>query len=131
MMLPTFNVPPIGPRQGKLWGTTQMAFAYNGTEAHAITVEQGGYCSRHFHEHKWNRFLVLSGKLAVRIFWGTDDNKVDETVLMPGQVTDVPPGVRHEFEGLEDTLAVEFYWTVLDAGDIDREGSQGGMKGDS
>ncbi len=124
MTLPTFNVPPTGPRQGKVWGVTQLGFAWNGTEAHAIRVKEGGYCSRHYHRTKWNRIFVLKGKLLVRQFL---DDEVDETIIGVGQVTDVPPGVWHEFEALEDVLAVEFYWTVLDAGDIDRGGTQGGM----
>ena len=126
-MLPTFNVPPIGPRQGKVWGTTQLAFAYNGTEAHAINVRKGGFCSRHSHTHKWNRFSVLSGKLIVRIYLNGGD-EADSTIIGTGQSTDVPPGVRHEFEAAEDTLAMEFYWVVLDVGDIDRHETQGGIR---
>ena len=125
--LPTFDVPPIGPRQGKVWGVTQLSFAYNGTEVHAIHIKKGGYCSRHSHQNKWNRFHVLQGRLAVRIFLNGDD-EVDETIVAVGQITDVPPGVRHEFEALEETIAVEFYWTRLDPGDIDRGGTVGGMR---
>jgi len=125
MTLPTFNVPPIGPKQGKLWGKTQLVFAFNSTEAHGITVNKGGYCSKHLHKTKWNRFLVLQGELLVRIFF---DKGVDETIIGPGGVTDVPPGVLHQFEALSDVLAVEFYWVPLEAGDIERpEGNVGGM----
>lgn len=125
-MLPTFNVPPMGPRMGKVWGVTQLGFSFNSTEAHAILVRQGGYCSRHSHSQKWNRFFVLSGRLVVRIFHTED--LCDETIIGEGQVTDVPPGAKHEFEALEDTIAVEFYWVTLDALDIDRHGTQGGVK---
>jgi mannose-6-phosphate isomerase-like protein (cupin superfamily) len=117
-MLPTFNIPPVGPRQGKVWGTTQLVFAFNSTEAHYIQCVAGGYCSRHKHEHKWNRFLVLSGALTVRIF--RDGGGVDETELTAGQTTDVPPGVEHQFEADEPTTAVEFYWVPLEPLDIER-----------
>jgi len=117
--------PGIGPVQGKLWGQTQSVFAWNGVSAHSIRVKAGGYCSKHSHQHRWNRFLVLRGRLLVRIW---KDGSPDETVVSEGGVSDVPPGVRHQFEALEDVEAVEFYWTVCDDGDIDRHGTVGGMK---
>ena len=118
-MLPTFDIPPIGPRQAKVWGTTQLVFARNGTEAHRITFEKGGYCSKHRHVAKWNRFLVLSGSLRVTIF--QPDGNLDETMIEQGGITDVPPGVWHRFETVQPGSALEFYWTVLDPQDIERE----------
>lgn len=113
--------PAIGPKQGKFWGETQLAFGLNGIEAYPIHVVAGGFCSRHRHEHKWNRFYVLSGALRVLIFNSETIDKPDVTIIRKGEVSDVPPGVRHEFLALEDTIAVEFYWTELDANDIVRD----------
>lgn len=124
-MKPTFDIPPIGPVSGKVWGVTQLGFAYNGTEAHAIGVQKGGYCSTHSHTSKWNRFMVLSGTLAIRQY--RNESEFDETIIRAGQVVDVPPGVRHDFRALDQTMAIEFYWTVLDVGDIDRHGTEGGL----
>ena len=103
---------------GKCWGRTMLGFAWNSVEAHPIKAYPGFRCSRHCHLSKWNRFIVLQGKLVVRIF---RDNEVDETEIGPWQVTDVPPGVEHEFQALEPTLAIEFYWVELDVHDINRE----------
>ncbi len=128
MTLPTFNVPPIGPRQGKEWGDTQLLFAFNGTESHLIRVVKGGFSSKHKHQHKWNRFILISGRLLV-IMVHENETK-DRTELQPGQVTDVPPGVVHGFEAMEDSVAVEIYWVGLDASDIDRGNSHGGIKTD-
>ena len=123
-MLPTFAVPPIGPSQGKIWGFTQLIFAYNGVECHKITFRAGAYCSKHIHHIKWNRFVVISGILKIRIFHDEDiapnEMKIDETTIQTGQVSDVPPGVLHQFEGVEDGEAIELYWAVLDAQDIER-----------
>ena len=127
-MLPTFSIPSIGPKQGKVWGTTQLMFAWNSVEFHRILVKRGGYSSCHLHKHKWNRFVLLSGLLIIRMYRGAE--VVDETILRPGQITDIPPGVLHEFEALEDCEALEVYWVVLDAQDIDRGNSQGGLKSD-
>ena len=126
MPVPTFNMPPIGPRMGKTWGTTQLVFAFNGVESHGIFVKAGGFCSQHTHESKWNRFYVLKGGLLVRVHH--ENGETDDTIIAAGQITDVPPGVRHSFEALEDTLAIEYYWTVLEADDIDRHGTRGGVK---
>ena len=127
------SAPTIGSRQGKIWGSTQPVFSYNGTEAHVIRVLSGGFCSCHKHTFKWNRFVIISGRMVVRIFEdnmriGTHQKLLDTTTIGPGEVTDVPHGVRHEFEALEDCIALEFYWTELDPDDIDRCGSQGGIR---
>ena len=118
-MLPSFSIPPIGPRQGKVWGTTQLIFAYNGVEAHRINVMAHGHCSVHYHRHKWNRFVVLRGRLTICIRY--ENGMVDDTVLTVGMITDVPPMVEHWFRANEDTEALELYWVELEAGDIERD----------
>jgi len=122
------NAPAMRPKQGKVWGETMMAFAMNGIESHCLFAKACTYCSTHSHAAKWNRFFVLSGKLRVCLY--SDDGKtiIDQTIVRPWQVTDVPPGIRHSFEALEDTYAVEYYWTDLDPDDIDRHGTQGGVR---
>jgi len=119
-MLPTFSIPPVGPRQAKIWGDTQLLFAHHDVECHRITFRAGYRCSRHRHKHKWNRFVILEGRLRVVIFQRHERGERDETVVCPGQVTDVPPDVWHQFEGVQDGVALEFYWTTLEAGDIER-----------
>jgi len=121
------NEPTIGPIQGKVWGSTEMPFALNGTESHCIRIKQGGYCSNHSHKTKWNRFFVISGKLKIVQCFDSGVDR-DITIMVQGDVTDVPPGVRHTFEALEPTLAMEFYWSPLDSDDIDRRGTVGGIK---
>ncbi len=130
-MLPTFSIPPVGPWQGKVWGDTQLIFAYNGVECHRIRYQVGYRCSKHRHQHKWNRFVVLSGCLSVVIFHPgyvpISEEVRDETIIHEGQITDVPPGVWHQFEAKEAGEGLEFYWTVLEAGDIERADVGGKM----
>ena len=123
-MLPTYNIPPIGPKQGKIWGKTQLVFAYNSTEVHIIEGKAGYKCSCHSHDHKWNRFTVISGLLKIMVHHM--DGTIDETLLGKWQSTDVPPGVKHQFIVMEDTMAIETYWVTLDAQDINRHGTIGG-----
>lgn len=122
-MLPTFSIPPIGPQQAKVWGSTQLLFAHHGVECHQIRFQAGYRSSKHRHMQKWNRFVVLSGNLSVVIFRSGDIR--EHTTISKGQVTDVPPGVWHQFEVLEDGEALEFYWVVLEANDIERLNSGG------
>ena len=124
-MLPTFNIPPIGPVGGKSWGRTQLVFANSSVEVHKISVKKGGFCSHHIHERKWNRFVLNSGSLDVHV--QQESGTVDVTSLSPGGVTDVPPGIIHWFEAVEDSDALEIYWVSLDANDIDRRGTEGGV----
>lgn len=111
--------PETGPRQGKVWGETMRGYRDGLVDVHLIHARRGYRCSRHRHRQKWNRFVVLSGKLRIRI-WRS--HGVDETILGPWQASDVPPGVVHEFAALEDTQAVEIYWVDrLNPDDIVRE----------
>lgn len=124
---------PVGPGsiQGKFWGNTRPLFEYNDMECHYINGEKDGYCSEHYHDYKWNRFFVISGKIKVTIFnEDGNGNRVGEdvTILEAGQTTDVPPKVWHMFEVTEDCMALEFYWVDLDPGDIVRR-TTGGNRG--
>ena len=110
--------------EGKTWGQTDCLFSHHNVEIHRIEVVAGGYCSRHIHKIKFNRFFVESGLLTVRIF---RDNKLTDSVdLGPGMSTVVKPGEKHQFIAKEKTVAYEIYYTVLESNDIERY-SQGGV----
>ena len=111
--------------QGKVWGETRCIFNNDSTEVHRIVGKLGGYCSKHKHQHKYNKFFVERGRLKIKV-WKNDYDLVDETILGPGQATTVKPGEYHMFEVLEDdTIAYEIYWTVLDTSDIVRDNHGG------
>lgn len=113
-------------KQGKVWGETSCLIRNANTELHFIRVTKGGYCSTHLHRHRWNWFFVITGRLEVTVE-RTDSGTVDHTILKAGQSTKVPPGYMHEFEALEDTVALELYWVEMAGSDIEREKS-GGMR---
>ena len=53
-------------------------------------------------------------------------DSTDETILTDGMFSDVPPGVDHRFDALEDTKALEVYWVDgLDPSDIVRKDTGG------
>jgi mannose-6-phosphate isomerase-like protein (cupin superfamily) len=106
---------------GKIWGSTELIHANGVLEFHRIEFKAGYKCSEHTHKHKWNGFFVESGMMLVRV-WQDEDQEglVDETILYPGDFTQVKPGKIHQFEGLEDGVAFELYWAMFDHNDIVR-----------
>jgi quercetin dioxygenase-like cupin family protein len=107
-------------KSGKIWGKTELIESNGLFEFHRIEAQKGGTCSKHLHKFKWNGFFVESGKLLIRA-WKEDYTLVDETILIAGEYTKVPPGEYHQFEALEDTVAYELYWAELNHNDIVRE----------
>ena len=86
-------------KAGKIWGQTELIHANGVLEFHRIEYKAGMKCSEHEHQYKWNGFFVESGKMLIRV-WQNDYDLVDETVLNPGDFTQVKPGCIHQFEGL-------------------------------
>lgn len=105
---------------GKVWGSTELIEANGVLEFHRIEIDTGGTCSKHMHEFKWNGFYVESGSLLVRV-WQKDYDLCDETIIKAGQYHKVKPGLYHQFEALEDTIAFEIYWAEMNHNDIKRE----------
>ena len=119
--------PRSGPIYGKTWGTTQVVFEWNNVEVNRLLPLKGAFCSEHKHHSKYSRFLVLNGKLRIKIFRNA---LVDVIDLGPGEFTDISPEVWHQFVVLEDnTDAIEIYWVALDTNDIERR-TEGGRHTD-
>lgn len=114
--------------QGKVWGRTSPLFNKNNVEVHIIEIRKGGFCSKHLHKTKFNKFVVCTGKLQVNIWkdYGNGTSMCDETILTGGEECVVPPGHYHQFIALEDTSALEIYWVELNEDDIIRD-NMGGL----
>ena len=94
--------------QGKIWGETQALFQKPDFELHRIEVNEGGFCSTHKHNNKFNAFYVESGELKVNIHQ-IDYGLKDETLMKKGDLTIVKPGLYHSFEAMKDTVCFEIY----------------------
>lgn len=105
-------------KKGKIWGTTALIHATPFTETHVLEIKRGGFCSEHRHARKTNLFFVISGRIRIRIW--NDGPTPDETDLVAGQSTSVPPGVFHQFDAIEDSLVLEIYESASIEEDIDR-----------
>lgn len=114
--------------RGKIWGNTNTIFNKNNVEIARIEIVKGGYCSKHLHEFKFNAFFLEKGKLKVTIFRSDSGQEIqDVTILSPGDITYVEPGLLHFFEAIEECIAYEIYWCELQGIDIVRK-SVGGVK---
>lgn len=107
---------------GKAWGWTRPLLQTPFVEAHFITVEAGGFCSMHKHDHKFNTFILVSGRLDIEVRKAAY-KLVDCTKLLKvGDTTTVQPGEFHRFRaGNAGAQAIELYSLNPIAEDIIRE----------
>ncbi len=112
-------------RQGKNWGYTTEFFRNAMVSAHHLEINEGGFCSEHRHEHKYNLFYVLTGVLELTIW--RDGKLRDVTKLEAGQSTAIPPGFYHKFKAKTKCEAIEMYQVLLIEPDIKRR-TVGGIK---
>jgi len=108
----------MSTRQGKNWGYTTEFFRNAMVSAHHLEIKEGGYCSEHRHEHKYNLFYVITGMLELTIW--RDDKAKDETVIEAGQTTAISPGFYHKFKALTKVECIEMYQVLLIEPDIER-----------
>lgn len=112
-------------KQGKVWGETEEIFVNGTVSVNYLTIKEGGFCSKHKHNFKSNRFYVINGGLKVKIW--TKEGIEDETALGPGESCNIEPGVFHQFKAPIDTECIEIYEAKLHEPDIERK-STGGIE---
>jgi mannose-6-phosphate isomerase-like protein (cupin superfamily) len=73
-----------------------------------LDIRKGKKCSLHYHKLKTESFYLRSGRLKVRIKESPESEAIDEFEMLPGQCMDVPTGLVHQLEALEDSELFEF-----------------------
>jgi mannose-6-phosphate isomerase-like protein (cupin superfamily) len=73
-----------------------------------LEIRKGKRCSLHYHKLKHESFYLRSGRLKVRVKEAPDSDAVEEFELGPGDCMDVPAGLVHQMEALEDAELYEF-----------------------
>jgi len=90
-------------------------------------------CSWHYHDHAYNQFFVIKGKLEVKTDIGPD-NQRNRTMITEGQSFTVQPKIKHEFRTFEEpTIIEEIAYVKYETTDIHREmlgGNIGNYGGD-
>jgi mannose-6-phosphate isomerase-like protein (cupin superfamily) len=73
-----------------------------------LEIRKGKRCSLHYHKLKTESFYLRAGRLKVRVKDSRDSETVEEFEMKPGDCMDVPPGLVHQMEALEDAELIEF-----------------------
>ena len=87
-----------------------------------LEILKGKKCSLHYHKLKTESFYLRSGRLKVRLLASPNSAVVEEFELEPGECMDVPSGLVHQMEALEDAELYEFSTQHFDS-DSHRIGS--------
>jgi mannose-6-phosphate isomerase-like protein (cupin superfamily) len=92
----------------KIWG--REIWIANNPEycGKILEIGRGKRCSLHFHKLKLESFYLRRGKLKVRVKRHVDDSNIEEFELTAGECFDVPRGLVHQMEALEDSELYEF-----------------------
>ena len=73
-----------------------------------LEIRQGKRCSLHYHKLKTETFYLCTGKLKVRVKESAAAETLEEFIPGPGDCMDVPLGMVHLMETLEDSELLEF-----------------------
>ena len=73
-----------------------------------LEIRRGKRCSLHYHKLKTETFFLRAGKMKVRVKESPEAESFEEFVLNPGECMDVPIGLVHQMEALEDCELLEF-----------------------
>lgn len=109
----------------KVWGTAMHVFNSSFAAVSILQTIAGGYCSRHSHKQRVNRFIVQSGAIDVVEYDAGGDVETSRLRMYAGDVHDVEAEVVHRFEVVVSGVVVEVYFPahpggMVYAGDIDR-----------
>lgn len=115
------------PIHHKVWGWTQHIFLSDEVEICRAHIIEGGYCSKHYHKNKTNRFHVLNGVLEIIVY---RNGQEEHMTMTTGMTLDIQPKVQHKMVCHEECDFIEIYWSDNDKlrfDDIIRE-DEGGVK---
>ena len=73
-----------------------------------LEIRKGKKCSLHFHKIKAESFYLRAGRLKIRVQESATSPTIEEFILETGQCMDVPIGLVHQMEALEDAELYEF-----------------------
>jgi mannose-6-phosphate isomerase-like protein (cupin superfamily) len=73
-----------------------------------LEIKRGKRCSLHYHKLKTETFYLRTGRLLIRIKDSVSSDRIEEFELNAGDCMDVPVGLVHQMEALEDSELYEF-----------------------
>ena len=88
----------------KVWGYKERLLETATTVVDILTLKKGGFCSWHYHDFKYNLFVVLEGKIQIE-----EDNYTK--LLCKGEYYAVSPKLNHRFVAKEKAKIMEVMYT--------------------
>jgi mannose-6-phosphate isomerase-like protein (cupin superfamily) len=73
-----------------------------------LEIRKGKRCSLHFHKLKKESFYLRVGRLRVVVKESPEASEKEQFELAPGDCMDIPTGLVHQMEALEDSELFEF-----------------------
>lgn len=105
----------------KIWGERKRILLNKENEIDVLYLKKNTFCSTHNHEHKINKFYVISGRIEIQ-------TEFDKKILTKNEHFSVFPPLTHRFVAWEDSIVIEMAYVnkgKIDINDIKRI-SQGG-----
>ena len=88
----------------KVWGFKIRMLETATTVVDLLTLKKGGFCSWHYHDFKYNLFIVLEGKVLIE----TEDYT---KVLVKNDYYAVSPKIKHRFIAKSKAKLMEVMYT--------------------
>ncbi len=106
----------------KVWGYKYPLYQSSYVCIDKLYIKAGGFCSYHYHDHKFNRFHVISGLLAIQV----EDKNFLVGPEGDYEIFDIIPGKKHQFCASIDTIVIEIVYVKVLQKDIIRL-TEGGL----
>jgi len=88
----------------KIWGFKIRMLETATTVVDLLALKKGGFCSWHYHDFKYNLFIVLEGKVLIE----TEDYT---KVLLKNDYYAVAPKIKHRFIAKSKSKLMEVMYT--------------------
>jgi len=103
-----FLMPTKPEVHDKGWGREDWVVNNEKYCGKVLFFEKGKKCSWHFHKIKHETFYLSKGSLIVRHGYDEDIERCDIDLLSVGDVFEIPVGLIHQMEAVEDSELIEF-----------------------
>lgn len=88
----------------KIWGKKERLLETATVVVDRLYLDENSFCSWHYHDFKYNMFIVLSGEVAIEIENDTVIVRKDEQYI-------VHPKIKHRFIARTNATAIEVMYT--------------------
>ena len=88
----------------KIWGIRERLLETSTVVVDRLTLEADSFCSWHYHEFKYNMFIVLEGEIFIEF---------DDGILLLGKECShiVEPKIKHRFVARKPAKIMEVMYT--------------------